>query len=207
MSSTDGINATIPTEDENPYVEPITTSTSSVHANTESLSISSPNIESIDDTQNNTFESNTITPVVGDHVEVFWPTDNAYYPGVITELTSDGKHVVLYDEADVETLNFDSEQWRFDSSQNANIGSITVLPSSEQSILMQMFNVFGNRTFMKHHIQAFDQHDVENAYEMEEVDFLKNDKIFSRLSVLKGSNVISSHLIYKIKVKDDVWDV
>ena len=38
-----------------------------------------------------------VTPVVGDHTEVFWPIDNQYYPGQVTTV-DDGRHLFTYDD-------------------------------------------------------------------------------------------------------------
>ena len=57
---------------------------------------------------------------LGERVEVFWPDDNTYYPGVVTEVTHGGQHVVLYDDSDVETLNFSNEVWRYESIPHAH---------------------------------------------------------------------------------------
>ncbi len=56
------------------------------------------------------------TPAIGDAVEVYWPQDKCYYRGRVHHFnTFTHKFCVLYDDGDVEYLNFEDEQWRFSS--------------------------------------------------------------------------------------------
>lgn len=96
-----------------------------------------------------------------------------------------------------------NQQWCFDTNAHAHIGCLESLPSDEQSILRQIFNLFGNRSFMRHHAQAFDQFVIANAYAAEEAEFKKTVEVVNRSSVPKGSNVISSHVIYNVKIQDE----
>lgn len=61
----------------------------------------------------------------------------------------------------------------------------------------------GNRPFMLHHAQVFDQFAVVNAYVTEEAKFLQNVKRIPRSSLPKNANVVSSHTVYRIKMEDD----
>ena len=56
------------------------------------------------------------TPTIGDAVEVYWPQDKCYYGGRVHHFNKfTHKFCVLYDDGDVEYLNFEDEQWRFSS--------------------------------------------------------------------------------------------
>lgn len=48
-------------------------------------------------------------PLIGDHVEVFWPHHDQYYRGVVSATTPAGEHTMNYDDGDVETLNLANE--------------------------------------------------------------------------------------------------
>ena len=52
-------------------------------------------------------------PDVGNRVEVFWPKDEKYYPGVITAIDPETqKRHVDYEDGDKEILDFSKEKWR-----------------------------------------------------------------------------------------------
>lgn len=45
------------------------------------------------------------TPSVDDHVAVYWPGDDAFYPRAIQSVTANGHQNVRYDDVGVETPN------------------------------------------------------------------------------------------------------
>ena len=53
---------------------------------------------------------------VGTRVQVYWPDDDKYYPGRVTELiqTKNGPRLykILYDDGDIETLDLSSQTFR-----------------------------------------------------------------------------------------------
>lgn len=104
------------------------------------------------------------SPDIGDHIEVFWPADNAYYPGIVAEIQDDGRHVILYDDADVEIINLANEQWRYANTALAHVGRFVTLPSNEQRVLAELMKTFGNKPFMFHHAQGFEQSPLVKAY-------------------------------------------
>lgn len=61
---------------------------------------------------------------VGDKLEVYWPLDNKYYPGIVLQrflsLISLPRYHILYDDGDTETLVLSNEVWRH-LPQNENI--------------------------------------------------------------------------------------
>lgn len=61
----------------------------------------------------------------------------------------------------------------------------------------------GNKSFIKHHEQAFDQHPIISSYKEEESAFLKTVKRVHRLSIFRDANIVSSQVFYKIKVLED----
>ena len=67
---------------------------------------------------------------VGDRVEVYCSKDEEYYPGTISRFDAkSGKHLVGYDDGDVEDLLFATEKWKIISNR-ANYGE--VCPESEK---------------------------------------------------------------------------
>ncbi|KAG6385675.1 hypothetical protein SASPL_154511 [Salvia splendens] len=50
--------------------------------------------------------------LIGCRIKVWWPVDKLYYEGVVKSFdTEKNKHVVLYDDGDVEVLRLDRERW------------------------------------------------------------------------------------------------
>ncbi len=53
-------------------------------------------------------------PAIGDTVEVYWPDDKCYYGGRVDDFNkSTHEFCVLYDDGQIEYLDFDYEVWRF----------------------------------------------------------------------------------------------
>ena len=159
------------------------------------------------DCDDQTFDSDPapIAPVIGDNIQVFWPLDSTYYPGTITDISDTGYHTVAYDDGDSEALLINEENWRFSRTtlSSATTHSLPRLPSSEQQTLQLLLDTFGNKPFMRHHAQGFDQACMDNAYAVEEDGFKKTVKLIPRDQVPANSNVINSHVIYKVKINDD----
>ncbi|KAM0049108.1 putative sister chromatid cohesion protein Pds5 [Helianthus debilis subsp. tardiflorus] len=54
------------------------------------------------------------TDLVGRRIQVWWPMDKAFYKGVVKSYDPEKKkHVVSYDDGDVEVLQLDKERWEF----------------------------------------------------------------------------------------------
>lgn len=50
---------------------------------------------------------------IGDTIEVFWPNDNLYYPGIITGIDKKAKmYRIVYDDGDIEVISLNKETWR-----------------------------------------------------------------------------------------------
>eukprot|EP00177_Eucheuma_denticulatum_P000187 GFKZ01000335.1.p1 GENE.GFKZ01000335.1~~GFKZ01000335.1.p1 ORF type:complete len:241 (+),score=29.92 GFKZ01000335.1:86-724(+) len=50
---------------------------------------------------------------VGDELDVWWPLDNVYYPGVVGAVEADGRHRIDYTDGDVELVFLTKERWKF----------------------------------------------------------------------------------------------
>lgn len=60
-----------------------------------------------------------MTVVVGDAIEVYWPTDAEYYCGQVAALdTRTNIYLVHYDDDEIEELDLSQVQWRFKDSAN-----------------------------------------------------------------------------------------
>ena len=154
-------------------------------------------------------------PLVGDKIEVLWPAESTYFLGVVAEVTDNNQHVIVYDDGDMETLTMDEQEWRFNDSHNENendtgstlqsstVSHLPTLKSTEQTELQLLFDHFGNRPFLISHAQGFSQAAIINAYRTEEDAFKRTVREVSREAVPHNANVISSHVLYKLKINDD----
>lgn len=139
--------------------------------------------------------SSAPVPLIGDHIEVFWPHDDQYYRGVVSATTSAGEHIINYDDGDVETLTLANETWRPCDSLTANATGFAGLSSDTACVVKEIFNVFGNKPFMFHQAQAFPSYVLLKAYEAEESVFKQHVKCVSVSDVPQCANVISSHTV------------
>lgn len=76
----------------------------------------------------------------------------------VTEVTKDGEHVVVYDDAYIETVNMAEEVWRYEPAQSMNANTVLLeitLYSNEQLVLKELMATFGYKPFMWHHVQEF----------------------------------------------------
>ncbi|KAJ0805058.1 putative sister chromatid cohesion protein Pds5 [Helianthus annuus] len=63
--------------------------------------------------------------LVGSRIEVWWPADRMYYPGVVTFFDFKKKrHKVLYDDGDVELINLKRQRWKWLEYASAVPGSL-----------------------------------------------------------------------------------
>ena len=151
-------------------------------------------------------ESSTVVPGIRDRISVFWPLQNQSFIGTVHSEAEDGRLNVHYDDGDVECLNISNERWQF---ANALAASSSTFPESlkltskENEVLFSMVDYFGNKPFLKHHAQGFDQYPLANAYKLEEESFLKTVRPVPHDKIPAGSNIIRSHTLYKVKQNED----
>lgn len=79
----------------------------------------------------------------------------------------------------------------------------TELSSSEQQSLQLYHNRFKSKDFMLRHAEGLPSYTIANAYMVEEQNFVKECVRLHRSKVPSDANVIRSHVIYKIKTRDD----
>jgi len=151
-------------------------------------------------------------PEVGDHIEVYWPLDDKYYGGKVAGYNNDtDKHDVTYDDGEKECLNLSTEQWRFANTSDEDAlanNDIELAPGSELTSIEaeavdRYFQVFGNKDFMLHQAQGLPPFVTQNAYMAEEESFLKTVRHVNLEEIPQGANIISSHVLYKVKDRDD----
>ena len=151
-------------------------------------------------------ENPNAEPSVGDKVSVLWPLDAKFYPGTVMSEAQDGSRHIQYDDGDTEQLDMTTEVWRFQDPLPASSSALSralQVTSTEKTVLSSMRDHFGNKPFLRHQAQGFDQYPLLNAYKAEEETFLKTVRPVTHDKVPKGSNVISSHTLYKVKQNDD----
>lgn len=79
----------------------------------------------------------------------------------------------------------------------------TQVSSTEYIFIASMADYFGNKSFLKHQAQGFEQFPLINSYKQEEETFLKSAEIIPSHKIPAGANIISSHTLYKVKQEDD----
>ena len=116
-----------------------------------------------------------------------------------------GRHQIKYDDGEQESLRLSDESWRKVDDNLHNMSAFTgpTLASNEQDVLRNIMDTLGNKAFMRHHAEGYQQPVLIKAYNEEESEFLKTVSVIPRSALPPNSNVISSHTIYKIKVNDD----
>jgi len=141
------------------------------------------------------------SPNVGDRIEVLWPLEGEYFPGKIMKYNEDsGTHHVKYDDNDEETLNLSTETWK---AIETNQVSLKELKSLSAEATEKYFNNFGYKTFLLHETQGLPGYVIDNAYSKQEESFMEQVRSVPIGKVPRNANVISSHVIYKVKLNDD----
>lgn len=136
-----------------------------------------------DDIDNNSAEKEIpqpFNPVVLDRVEIFWPDDNAFNKGLVSQITDSGRHFITHDDDDVENLQMADGICRYESSPNAASENFSKMSSDEQLVLKKIMDTFGNKRLLRHQVQGFEQFPIINAYRLEEDEFKKNVKIVKK---------------------------
>ena len=157
----------------------------------------------------------TNLPNVGDQIEVYWPLDKSFYGGTVEDYDEQiGKHSVKYFDGDEEHLNLQDEVWNRVEDENAQDGGrieaaeVELTPgqelqSSERELIKKYFEAFGHAEFMLHQAQGLPPFATRNAYEKEEKSFKKTVTTVTVSQVPKDANIVTSHVLYKVKKCDD----
>lgn len=162
----------------------------------DACSVSSDEYHTIDD-------PSISLPGPGDRIEILWPLDNCFYPGVVSSVENNVHHI-NYEDGDAESLKLEDEEWRFGATlSSSSVFTGHSLISNEQHVLSLMLETLGNKSFMRHHAQGFQQAVLYKAYQEQELEFVKRVSRIPISEVPESANVISSHTIYKIKFNDD----
>lgn len=137
---------------------------------------------------------------------MFWPDDNEYYPVIIQFANDDGRLNVDYDDDNSECLDMSKETCNLPQAGSANTKTnpaVIELSSSESDVLSDMSTHFGNKSFLKHQAQGFEQSPLLNAYRKEKETFSKTVRLIPKFIVPAGANIVSSRTLYKVKQNDD----
>ncbi|CAA2987957.1 sister chromatid cohesion PDS5 homolog A isoform X1 [Olea europaea subsp. europaea] len=78
----------------------------------------------------------SLADLIGCMIKVWWPSDKKFYEGVVKSFDSQKKkHVILYDDGDVEVLRLDKERWELvDNGQKAVKRSNTLKGSRPEGV-------------------------------------------------------------------------
>jgi len=155
-----------------------------------------------------------VLPQVGDSIEVFWPIDDQYYPGTVASFNdATGKFAINYNDGEKENLRLQDETWRFSVDDTPIPGVIASneieltpgqdLKSVERQAVGEYFKCFGNKEFMLYQAQALPPFITQNAYDKEENAFLKTVRPVHVSEIPERANIITSHVLYKVKNCDD----
>lgn len=71
------------------------------------------------------------------------------------------------------------------------------------TVLLELMNYFGNKPFLRHQAQVFPQFSLKSVCDLEEADSKKTAKMCPLSEMPHTANILSSHVIYKLKVDDD----
>lgn len=140
----------------------------------------------------------------GDRIEVYWPLDDMFYPGVV-DYVQDTRAAIKYDDGDEGSLDLRHEPWRFASSPVAEAltAVLPLLASSAQQDIGQYMSCFGNKSFLHHQAQGLAQHALQSAHNVEEEIFKKHVEVVPRSNISHDVSFIRSHVVYKVKLEDD----
>lgn len=142
-------------------------------------------------------------PSIGDKLEIYWPLENQYYPGHVASIDGETQMFnINYDDGDQETVNLSDEVWRFQG-PDAVHGNIAELQSNEVEDLQKYYSFFGHKEFMSHQAEGLPRYLLWNAYNDEELKFKETVRDIMSATVPENANVITSHVIYKVKLNDD----
>lgn len=96
------------------------------------------------------------------------------YPRIV-DFHNDGRHKVVFDDGDKYSIKFAEEKWFHTESIN-RLSNFTwpMIAYNEKFILKKMFETVGNKSFMRHQSQGFQQIEIFIEYIPEEKKFEKN---------------------------------
>jgi len=145
----------------------------------------------------------SLLPSIGDNLEIYWPLEKQYYPGTVVSIDADTeKFNIDYDDGDKETLDLTNQVWRYQGSEALH-GNIAELRSNETEDLQKYYDFFAHKEFMAHQAEGLPRYLLWNAYNDEESKFKETVRDVMALDVPENANVITSHVIYKVKLNDD----
>ena len=93
-----------------------------------------------------------------------------------TRLCATSRINVNYDDGDIECLDIKKEVRKFTDSIASNFSALSnelQVTSTEDAVLTSMLEHFGNKPFIRHQAQGFEQFALVNAYKAEMETFLK----------------------------------
>ena len=165
-------------------------------------------IDSEENVLEDTEENLTSLPSIGDSIEIYWPLDDVFYAGKVSSINNDdNKYNIDYADGEKESLDLSGEVWKYSSQdvmESSNVQALRVnMRSTEQEELTLYVDTFGHKDFMKFQAQGLQSFLLSNAYYKEEESFKDTVETVTISQVPENANVITSHVIYKVKKNDD----
>lgn len=91
---------------------------------------------------------------------MFWPADDQSYHGFVASKEDAGNLKIIHDDGETECLYMTQETGKFTSPVAANSSMFSTeqnVKSTEGDVLLTMTDTFGNKSFLKHQEQGFEQ--------------------------------------------------
>ncbi|PKI66429.1 hypothetical protein CRG98_013231 [Punica granatum] len=91
-------------------------------------------------------ETESLEDLIGCKIKVWWPMDKKFYEGTIKSYDpSRNKHVVLYDDGDVEILNLEKERWELTDKGQKSAKKLKSLKTTSKRVSSgQKIKISGN---------------------------------------------------------------
>ena len=106
-----------------------------------------------------------------------------------------------------ECLLFGNEMWKYTAAETLQSSNLNLAPnnltSNEDEIPSSYVPVYGQKPFTKFQAQWLPLYSLINSYKSEEEPFTKTFELVHGSDMQKDSNIITSHVIYKVKSNDD----
>lgn len=115
---------------------------------------------------------------------------------------------VNYDDNEGDHLNPLMKNWHFESGDQTTSASTSQAMNDwndaprvldvEPNGLKLLKEHFGNKSFMNHQAQGFEQYTLNKSYKAEKTSFLETVKCVPHCEEPRDANIKNSHILYKI---------
>lgn len=127
-----------------------------------------------------------------------------FYSGIVPSNGDDGAVHVEYNDEDSEDIDADHTEWRHASTAvMCALSAQMRITSDELAVLDLLLEEFGNKPFCRRNAQAYPAFVLEKACKREKESATATFKLVSLAKVPVQTNIVVSHVLYKVKHKDD----